>query len=340
MIEIPGYTVLRLLGHGGMATVYLAQQKSLGREVALKVLTPALASDPVATERFLREARVSAKLHHPNIVAIFDVGVSEGVPYMAIAYEPGGTVAGYAQAKNDPKIALRIIRDIANALDFAHRQGVVHRDVKPENILLRNDGTCVLSDFGIAHAVEGSQTGLTREGTSVGTPHYMSPEQLRGEHVDARADIYSLGVVLYQLLTGELPYQGTDGWAIGMQHIGAPIPHLPAHLDYLQTFLDALLAKNPDNRLQSGAEVVHWIDARLSGQGPAMTVAMPTPMPNYSSTPPGARGAASIAILPFADLSQAKDQEYLADGLTEELCNLLAKVPGLFVASRSSAARF
>jgi TolB-like protein len=217
---------------------------------------------------------------------------------------------------------------------------VVHRDVKPENILLRNDGTCVLSDFGIAHAIEGAQTGLTREGTSVGTPHYMSPEQLRGEHVDARADIYSLGVVLYQLLTGELPYQGTDGWAIGMQHIGAPIPHLPAHLDHLQTFLDALLAKNPDNRLQSGHEVVHWIDARLSGQGPAMTVAMPSPMPNYSSTPPGARGAASIAILPFADLSQTKDQEYLADGLTEELCNLLAKVPGLFVASRSSAARF
>jgi TonB family protein len=340
MIEIPGYTVLRLLGHGGMATVYLAQQKSLGRDVALKVLTPALASDPVATERFLREARVSAKLHHPNIVAIFDVGVHEGLPYMAIAFEPGGTVAGYANARNDPKVALRIIRDIANALDFAHRQGVVHRDVKPENILLRADGTCVLSDFGIAHAVE-SQTGLTREGTSVGTPHYMSPEQLRGEHVDARADIYSLGVVLFQLLTGELPYQGTDGWAIGMQHIGAPIPHLPPHLDWLQTFLDALLAKSPDRRLQSGQEVVQWIDARLSGQGPAMTVAIPSALPTYTQvTPSGARGAASIAILPFADLSQTKDQEYLADGLTEELCNLLARVPGLFVASRSSAARF
>lgn len=340
MIEIPGYTVLRLLGHGGMATVYLAQQKSLGRDVALKVLTPALASDPVATERFLREARVSAKLHHPNIVAIFDVGVHEGVPYMAIAFEPGGTVAGYANARNDPKVALRIIRDIANALDFAHRQGVVHRDVKPENILLRNDGTCVLSDFGIAHAVE-AQTGLTREGTSVGTPHYMSPEQLRGEHVDARADIYSLGVVLFQLLTGELPYQGTDGWAIGMQHIGAPIPHLPPHLDWLQTFLDALLAKNPDRRLQSGQEVMQWIDARLSGQGPAMTVAIPSALPTYTQvTPSGARGAASLAILPFADLSQTKDQEYLADGLTEELCNLLARVPGLFVASRSSAARF
>ncbi|MEO8160090.1 MAG: protein kinase, partial [Arenimonas sp.] len=339
MIEIPGYTVIRLLGHGGMATVYLAQQKSLGRDVALKILIPALASDAVATERFLREARVSAKLHHPNIVAIFDVGVHEGVPYMSIAYEPGGTVAGSEKARNDPKVALRIVRDIANALDYAHRQGVIHRDVKPENILLRHDGTCVLSDFGIAHAVE-AQTGLTREGTSVGTPHYMSPEQLRGEHVDARADIYSLGVVLFQLLTGDLPYQGTDGWAIGMQHISAPIPHLPPHLDYLQTFLDSLLAKDPSRRLQSGAEVVQWVDARLTGTGPALTVAMPSPMPPYAPTPPGARGAASIAILPFADLSQTKDQEYLADGLTEELLNLLAKTPGLFVASRSAAGRF
>jgi len=340
VIEIPGYTVLRLLGHGGMATVYLALQQSLRREVALKILSPALAQDAIATERFLREARVSAKLHHPHIVAIHDVGLHDGVPYMSIAYEPGGTVARKTQARDDPKIALRVIRDIASALDYAHSQGVIHRDVKPENILLRNDGTCVLSDFGIAHAVE-SQTGLTREGTSVGTPHYMSPEQLRGEHVDGRTDLYSLGVVFYQLLTGELPYQGTDGWAIGMQHISAPIPHLPPHVAHLQTFLDALLAKDPSRRLQTGAEVVQWVDARLSGQTAAMTVAMPTPAPLHSPGSTGTRAsAASIAILPFADMSQGKDQEYLADGLSEELLNLLSKVPGLVVASRSSAASF
>jgi TonB family protein len=340
VIEIPGYTVLRLLGHGGMATVYLALQQSLKREVALKILSPALAQDAIATERFLREARVSAKLHHPHIVAIYDVGLHDGVPFMSIAYEPGGTVARKTQARDDPKIALRIIRDIASALDYAHSQGVIHRDVKPENILLRNDGTCVLSDFGIAHAVE-SQTGLTREGTSVGTPHYMSPEQLRGEHVDGRTDLYSLGVVFYQLLTGELPYQGTDGWAIGMQHLSSPIPQLPPHLAHLQTFLDAMLAKDPGRRLQTGSEVVQWVDARLSGQTAAMTVAMPTPMPMQGSATPGGRAsAASIAILPFADMSQGKDQEYLADGLSEELLNLLSKVQGLFVASRSSAFNF
>ncbi|HMB43281.1 MAG TPA: serine/threonine-protein kinase [Luteimonas sp.] len=338
MIEIPGYTVLRLLGHGGMATVYLAQQQSLRREVALKILSSSLAQDATATERFLREARISAKLHHPHIVAIYDVGLHDGVPYMSIAYEPGGTVAQKTQLHGDTKFALHIIRDIAGALDYAHRQGVIHRDVKPENILLRNDGTPVLSDFGIAHAVE-AQTGLTREGTSVGTPHYMSPEQLRGEHVDGRTDLYSLGVVFYQLLTGQLPYQGTDGWAIGIQHISSQIPHLPSNLNHLQPFLDAMLAKDPAQRPQTGAEVVQWADLRLASLTPAMTVAMAMPISGSSQT--SARSnAASIAILPFADMSQGKDQEYLADGLSEELLNLLSKIPGLVVAGRSSAASF
>ena len=270
MLEIPGYSVQRIIGIGGMATVYLAVQESLGREVALKVLKPALAQDPVATERFLREARFAAQLHHPNIVAIHDVGVHAGSPYMAMAYEPGGTVAQTSQGRDDPGFALRIIRDIANALDYAHRQGVVHRDVKPENILRRHDGSCVLSDFGIAHALA-AQIGLTNEGTSVGTPHYMSPEQLRGEKVDGRADLYSLGVVFYQILTGDLPYQGTDGWAIGMQHISAPIPRLPTALSHLQPLIDSLLAKTPADRLQTGAELIGRIDALLSGNQNVIT---------------------------------------------------------------------
>jgi chemotaxis methyl-accepting protein methylase len=255
---------------------------------------------------------------------------------MSISYESGGTVAQTTRAQEDPKFAFRIVRDIAEALDYAHRQGVVHRDVKPENILLRPDGNCVLSDFGIAHAVE-AQTGLTREGTSVGTPHYMSPEQLRGEHADGRSDLYSLGVVFYQLLTGDLPYQGTDGWAIGMQHIMAPIPKLPPRLSYLQELLDGLLAKEPAARLQSGAEVVRWIDARVSLQTPAMTLAMPTPR-GLTSAEKAAQ--VSIAVLPFVDLSQGKDQEYFVDGLTDEILNLLARVPRLHVASRTATATF
>ena len=268
MLEIPGYSIDRIIGHGGMATVYLAVQDSLGREVALKVLLPSLASDPVAPERFLREARHAAQLHHPNIVAIHDVGSHDGTPYMAMGYERNGTMAGTPPGGIDARTALRAVRDIALALEYAHREGVVHGDVKPGNILRRNDGSCVLSDFGIAHAVA-AQTGLTNEGTSVGTPHYMSPEQLRGEKVDGRADLYSLGVVLFQMLTGSLPYQGTDGRGIGVQHISAPIPRLPANLSHLQPLVDDLLAKAPEERVQSGAALVERVDALLTCSQPA-----------------------------------------------------------------------
>ena len=379
MLEIPGYTIQRILGHGGMATVYLAVQESLGREVALKVLLPALAQHPVATERFLREARFAAQLHHPNIVAIHEVGVHAGNPYMAMAYMPGGTVAQTTQGQDDPNFALHIIRDIAKALDFAHRQGVVHRDVKPENILRRDDGSCVLSDFGIAHALA-AQTGLTDEGTSVGTPHYMSPEQLRGEKVDGRADLYSLGVVFYQLLTGDLPYHGTDGWAIGMQHISAPIPRLPESKAHLQPLVDSLLAKVPEARVQTGSELVQRVDELLSGENvtlvhsgatrrlparrtpwvvaaavvsiaiaavlfaqwrfrapPATDSTVATVEPSGSAA---ADGSASIAVLPFVDMSDNHDQEYFSDGLSEELISVLAQTPELRVVGRTSAFSF
>ncbi len=377
MLEIPGYSIQRIIGHGGMATVYLAVQESLGREVALKVLLPSLARDPVATERFLREARFAAQLHHPNIVAIHDVGVHDGNPYMSMGYEPGGTVANLIEGREDPRFALRVVRDIASALDYAHDKGVVHRDVKPENILRRLDGSCVLSDFGIAHALA-AQSGLTSEGTSVGTPHYMSPEQLRGEKVDGRADLYSLGVVLFQLLTGRLPYQGTDGWAIGLQHISAPIPRLPEHLGHLQPLVDGLLAKDPEHRLQTGGELVRRVEAALSGNQPLVSdskidlrsqpssrstwlIALPIGLivvatmmfvqnrEHKRETLAAAAVVAadmqgaekpSIAVLPLVDLSEARDQEYFSDGLSEELINLLAQVPDLQVVGRTSAFSF
>ena len=377
MLEIPGYRIQRIIGHGGMATVYLAVQESLGREVALKVLLPSLAKDTVATERFLREARFAAQLHHPNIVAIHDVGTHDGSPYMAMGHEPGGTVANLIEGREDPRFALRIVRDIARALDYAHDKGVVHRDVKPENILRRLDGSCVLSDFGIAHALA-TQTGLTTEGSSIGTPHYMSPEQLRGEKVDGRADLYSLGVVFYQLLTGHLPYQGTDGWAIGMQHISAPIPRLPEHLGHLQPLVDALLAKDPAHRVQTGGDLVRRVEAALSGNAPLVSdsqidlrrqpparstwlivlpiglivVATMMFVQNREQKREAIAAAAvvaadmqgaekpSIAVLPLVDMSEGKDQEYFSDGLSEELINLLAQVPELQVVGRTSAFSF
>jgi len=382
LLEIPGYIIQRVIGRGGMATVYLAVQESLGRDVALKVLLPALAQDPIATERFLREARFAAQLHHPNIIAIYEVGVANGNPYMSMAYKPGGTVAQTTQGQDDPTFALRVVRDIAKALDYAHSRGVVHRDVKPENILRRDDGSCVLSDFGIAAALA-AQTGLTDEGTSVGTPHYMSPEQLRGEKVDGRADLYSLGIVFYQLLTGELPYQGTDGWAIGMQHISAPIPRLPESLSRMQPLVDSLLAKTPEERPQTGAELVGRVDALLSGSQVTMAdsgstlrrlppsrkpwmigaaaalvlIAVALFVRNYqspsatadskstageSSVPAAGTSAAgaSIAVLPFVDMSEGKDQEYFSDGLSEELITVLSQTPGMRVVGRTSAFSF
>ena len=382
-MDIPGYRIERVIGQGGMATVYLAVQESLGRQVALKVLLPQLARDPVATERFLREARFAAQLHHPNIVAIHDVGTHDGAPYMSMGYEPGGTLSGSTEARSDPDFALRVLRDIAAALEYAHARGVVHRDVKPENILRRDDGHWVLSDFGIAHAVS-AQTGLTGEGTSVGTPHYMSPEQLRGEKVDGRADIYSLGVVMYQMLTGQLPYQGTDGWAIGMQHLQAPIPRLPTELARFQPLLDAMLAKDLAERPQDASELITRINGLFSGRTVVVPsdsrtdlgqqrrrhlewkVVLPIGLIVIASlmfvqerlrhrraaqaeatvaaaaarpAPPRVQPA-SIAVLPFVDLSETKDQEYFSDGLSEELISRLAQVPGLQVAGRTSAFSF
>jgi TolB-like protein/tetratricopeptide (TPR) repeat protein len=272
MTGIPGYTLLRELGRGGMATVHLAIQESLGREVALKRLAPTGGdADGVAAERFLREARIAASLHHPNILPIHDFGVHEGVPYLAMEYEAGGTIAPMTGEKLAPREALRLVRDVASALDYAHARGVVHRDIKPDNILRRADGGAMLSDFGIARLMQGDSV-LTTEGTSVGTPHYMSPEQLRGEKVDGRSDLYGLGVVLWQLLTGELPYSGTDAWSIGTQHLAADIPRLPPALGHLQPLLDSLLAKSPDARVQSGAELVARIDGLLAATpSPATT---------------------------------------------------------------------
>ncbi|HET7843886.1 MAG TPA: serine/threonine-protein kinase, partial [Xanthomonadales bacterium] len=376
-VEFPGYTIERMLGKGGMATVYLARQHSLGRSVALKVLSPALAHDPEATGRFLREARIAASLRHPNIVAVHDVGTHEGLPYMAIAYEPAGSVAPLAPM--DPARTLAVVRDIALALDHAHQRGVVHRDVKPENILVGEHGSYVLSDFGIALAL-GTATPLTAEGGSVGTPQYMSPEQLRGGTVDGRSDLYGLGGVMYRLLTGQFPFAGDDGWAIGMQHLSAPVPRLPSALAHLQPLLDAMMAKDPADRPQTGADVARRVDAlRGEATSPVPSVATtPVPQlarrsqarrwivvaavlaaiafatsawlltrraPEVAVAPAPAPKAVvatkpAIAVLPFADMSEAHDQGAFAEGISEELIHLLAQVQGLDVASRTSSFAF
>lgn len=259
MIEIPGYHILRQLGRGGMATVYLATQESVQREVALKVMSTALLTDPDFSERFLREARIAAQLHHRHVVGIHDVGRHGDHNYIAMEYLGGGPVLPRDGSARPLAFVLRVTREIALALNYAHAKGFVHRDVKPDNILLREDGSSALTDFGIARAAD-SATRMTRTGAVIGTPHYMSPEQARGKTVDGRADLYSLGVVLYEMLLGRVPYHAEDSLAVGIMHITEPVPVLPGRFAALQPVLARMLAKKPDDRYQNGQQLAETIE--------------------------------------------------------------------------------
>ena len=284
MIEIPGYRVQRPLGRGGMATVYLALQESVQREVALKVMSPTLLGDAEFGERFLREARIAAKLKHPNVVQVHDVGRAGDHHYIAMEYLSGGPVMTRNGEPREVAFALRMTREIAGALGYAQSKGVVHRDIKPDNILLREDGAAVLTDFGIARASDNSR--MTRTGAIIGTPHYMSPEQARGQPLDGRADLYSLGIVLHELLIGRVPYQAEDSLAVGIMHITAPLPRLPPHLAMLQSLLDRLLAKEPEQRFQDGvmlAEAIAAIEREHNGITNRMAIA-PRPIRPFEAS--------------------------------------------------------
>lgn len=273
-LEIPGYRILKKINQGGMSTVYLAVQRSVGRQVALKVMSPVLNADPVFSERFQREANIVGQLSHPNIVGIHDIGRYRSLNYIAMDYMPGGSVSDrLAQGSIEPLEALNVTREIALALDHAHGKGYVHRDLKPENILFREDGSAVLTDFGVARAVART-TRMTSTGMVVGTPHYMSPEQARGGAIDGRADLYSLGVVFYEMIAGAVPYQADEAVAIAIKHLTDPIPRLPARHSLYQNLVDRFLGKDPEQRFQRGLDVVDAIDqliAALAGKPTAQS---------------------------------------------------------------------
>jgi len=258
VIEIPGYRIVRQLGRGGMATVYLAIQQSVDREVALKIMNPALLADSNFGDRFLREARIAAKLHHRHVVGVHDVGKHGDLHYIAMEFLSGGPILGKDGQPSGVVFALRIVREIATALGYANAKGFVHRDVKPDNIILRHDGSAALTDFGIARASD-SATRMTRTGAVIGTPHYMSPEQARGRTVDGRADLYSLGIVLYELLLGRVPFNAEDSLAVGIMHITEAPPRLPEALSALEPMMDVMLAKKPEERYQTGEEMANAI---------------------------------------------------------------------------------
>jgi len=252
-VDIPGFQVQKEIGRGGMARVYLAVQKKFGRLVALKVVSASFTRDTRFKERFIRESRINARLTHPNIVQVYDVGSHDQLLYLVLEYIRGGDLNQRIERGMHMVDLVRVIQDMCRALDYAHAKGFVHRDLKPENILFREDGSAVLTDFGIARLADSNPT-ITRVGTIVGTPQYMSPEQAAGKELDGRSDLYSLGVVFYRMLTGDVPFKADSAVSIGIKHLQEPIPRLPNYLKAFQEVMDKALAKRPEQRFQTGAE--------------------------------------------------------------------------------------
>jgi serine/threonine-protein kinase len=308
------YEIKEELGRGGMAIVFRAREKQLEREVAIKVLPFSLAFDKEFVERFQREARLSARLEHPNIIPIYRVGKSGRVIYFVMKFLRGKPLSALLAARGAlPPIEIRqILIQVGRALAYAHRSGIVHRDIKPDNIMFDEHGQALVTDFGIAKAGTGSK--LTGTGMAIGTPHYMSPEQARAQPLDGRSDIYSLGVVAYQCLTGMVPYDGEDSFSIGYKHIMEELPAPALETDEQRELFEVIrqmMAKLPTERFQTADEMVEVLESgsgfvatgistaqtrampSLGGGIPKLSTAPTTPLPRFSTGLPPVPGGAS-----------------------------------------------
>jgi serine/threonine-protein kinase len=327
------YTIERELGQGGMATVYLARDLRHGRPVALKVLRPDLAAI-IGTERFLREIQVAAGLTHPHILPLHDSGEAGGLLYYVMPFIEGESLRDRLtrEGRLPTAEALRLGREVAEALEHAHRHGIVHRDIKPENILLWS-GHAVVADFGIARAIDAAGGGrITEAGAPVGSPMYMSPEQAESDpEVDGRSDVYSLGCVLYEALTGRAPFSGPTVLAIVVSRLLDTPPTLravePGLPEGCETVIAHAMARERDQRFSSAADFAAALAALEAGTRPILPPAVRTEPP-------------SVAVLPFINVSGDPENEYFSDGMTDELTNALAGIPGLKVAARTSAFSF
>ncbi|MFH1915517.1 MAG: serine/threonine-protein kinase, partial [Pseudomonadota bacterium] len=266
--ELGKYRIIRQIGQGGMALVFEAEDVELGRRVALKLLPPTLALDPERVARFMKEVRNSAALSHPHIVPVYDVGEGDGFHFYTMALLPGGDLKERIRTGLTPQASLAVLKSLADALGTAHAKGIVHRDVKPENVMFDERDRPVLTDLGIARAM-GSGTRMTKTGMSIGTPHYMSPEQIKGMDVDGRSDIYSLGILLYEMLTGQVPYDAPETLAVSYKHVNDPIPVLPQAHARLQPLVNAMLGKEPEHRYPDCASLIRDVELVEQGKKPA-----------------------------------------------------------------------
>jgi serine/threonine protein kinase len=267
-VEFAGYTVVSRLGRGGMATVYLAREPGIERAVALKVMPEDLVDDAHFGARFEQEARIIASLDHPGIVPLYRFGVHDGVPWMALRYVDGGDLGARLAVARSAAEVLPILRATAAALDHAHRHGVVHRDLKPQNVLVSRDGAAYLADFGVAKLLEGSTRLRTITGGFVGTPAYMAPEQALGEAVGPRTDVYALAVICFQWLTGQLPYDADTPAAVLLKHVESPLPaHALARLSNpVAEVLRRGLAKAPRKRPATAGAFVAELERALAAE--------------------------------------------------------------------------
>ena len=326
MTLVPGaqlgpYAIVSQLGAGGMGVVYLAQDPRLDRQVAIKVLPPDLTRDATAKQRFLQEAKAASALDHPNICNIHEINeTDDGQLYLVMAHYEGETLKeriGRGPLPLDE--AIGIATQVGQGLAKAHAAGIVHRDIKPANLMVTADGTVKILDFGLAK-LAGSE-GVTQTGTTVGTVAYMSPEQARGEEVDHRTDIWSLGVVLYEMLTGQQPFRGENLLAISKAILEQEAPTLSGTASALNGVVGRALTRSPTTRYQIVKELLEAL----------RSVSSPTKEASAASEVP------SIAVLPFANMSADPEQEYFCEGMAEEIINALTTVDGLHVASRTSA---
>lgn len=288
--NVGSYRVIEQLGSGGMATVFKAYHPSLDRYVAIKVLHPAFKADPQFFERFQREARIVANLEHPNIIPVYDFSEHEGEPYLVMRFIEGDTLKPEMEGQPMPPTeVLHLMRPVCKGLSYAHKQGVLHRDIKPSNIMITDDGSVFVTDFGLARMVQAGESTLSQD-MMVGTPQYISPEQAQGvSDLDQRTDIYSLGVVLYEMLTGRVPFSADTPFATVHDHIYTPLP-MPSSVNPniepdVERMLLKALAKDPNDRFATVDELLQALEFTMGQQ---LTVASKTKKPTKIDTPPAA----------------------------------------------------
>jgi adenylate cyclase len=349
------YEIRSQLGAGGMGEVYLAQDTTLDRKVALKILPAELAEDKDRMSRFVREAKFASALNHPNIITIHEIGEIDGTHFITTEYIEGETLKTRLQRESlNLKSILEIALQVASALDAAHRAGIVHRDIKPDNVMVRNDGIVKVLDFGLVKLSASNRPEVDREGATkilvntiegviMGTLGYMSPEQARGQETDARTDVWSLGCVLYEMLTHQQPFQGETMTDVLVNVVYKEPASILAHRSdtpaELERIVGKAVRKNRDERYQSAKDLfndLQQLQTRLlveaeitrSGSGERIAQIQPSTFTN------------SIAVLPFANLSTETDNEYFSEGLTEEIIMNLSKLQRLKVIARSSTTRY